>query len=150
MKINKKGQVKLDPNEIRIGNFFIKRDSDQMKITDLNGVFHHSVSRRMPIGIWLEQVWARAYHGEEGPTNTLKVYIATMWSLFSIAPDDEFIQAMLNASNDALKRHPDWYGYKPSDDEAENAEAAQEVKEMTELEQSLKESPDAQDASPSE
>ena len=40
-----------------------------------------------------------------------------------------------------MGRHPDWYGYKPSNDEKENAEAAQEVKEMTELEQSLAQQP---------
>lgn len=138
MKINKKGLVRLEANEIRIGNFFVKRDSDQMKLTDLNGVFHHSVSRRMPIGIWIENQWVRAYHGDEGAINTLKVYISAMWSFFSVAPDDEYIQDVLTVSKSALERHPEWYGYKPSDDEKENEEAATEVREMKEFEESLK------------
>lgn len=139
MRQNKKGQIKLEQNEIRIGNgFFVKRDSDQMKLTDLNGVFHHAVSRRMPIGIWIENQWVRAYHGDEAAINTLKVYISAMWSFFSVAPDDEYIQDVLTVSKSALERHPDWYGYKPSDDEKENADAATEVREMKEFEAEVK------------
>ena len=139
MKISKKtGKVRLEQNEIRVGGFFIKRDDLQMKLTDLNGVFHHAVSRRMPIGIWLENIWARAYHGEEAAIKTLQTYIASMWSLFSVAPDDEFIGDVIQTAKNALERHPDWYGVKVDATEEEDAEAVKEVEEMKEFEQEMK------------
>ena len=143
MKVSKKtGKVKLDANEVRVGNFFVRRDETEMKLTDLNGVFHHSVNRRMPIGIWLENIWARAYNGEEAAINTLKTYVATMWSFFSVAPDDEFIQDTLKAAKDALGRHPNWYGVKPDATDEEDAEAVTQVKEMKDIEEELKEKGD--------
>ena len=139
MKVNKKGVAKLEANEVRVGNFFVKRESDQMKICDLNGVFRHSVSRRMPIGIWLEHVWAGASNADEKCLDTLKVYISTMWSFFSVAPDDEFINEALRIAREALERHPDWYGFNPSDGDEQNRLAAEEVKEMAEFENEVKE-----------
>ena len=139
MKVSKKtGKVRLDANEVRVGNFFIRRDENEMKLTDLNGVFHHSVNRRMPIGIWLENIWARAYNGEESALNSLKTYVATMWSFFSVAPDDDFIKDALKAAKDALGRHPDWYGVKTDATEEEDAQAANEFKEMKEFEEDIK------------
>ena len=143
MKINKKtGKVRLDSNEVRVDNFFIRRDDSDMKISDLSGVFHHSVNRRMPIGIWLENVWARAYNGEEVAVNTLKTYIGVMWSVFSVAPDDEYISAMLDAARSALERHPDWYGVKKDATPEEDAEAVKGVQEMKELEEEVKKGAD--------
>ena len=139
MKISKKtGKIRLEQNEVRVGNFFVRRDDLQMKITDLNGVFHHAVNRRMPIGIWLENIWSRAYHGEEGAVETLQTYIASMWSLFSVAPDNEFITDVIKTAKDALERHPDWYGIKTDATDEENDEAVKEVMEMKEFEEEMK------------
>lgn len=138
MKINKKtGKVRIESNEVRVGNFFVKREENHIKITDLNGVFFHSVHRRMPIGIWLENIWARACNAEEAAINTLKTYIAAMWSLFSVAPDDEYISDVINISKSALERHPDWYGIKNNATEAEDAEAVKSVEEMKEFEKDM-------------
>lgn len=135
MKVSKKtGKVRLDANEVRVGNFFVRRDENEMKLTDLNGVFHHSVHRRMPIGIWLENLWARAMNGEGSAIETLRVYISTMWSFFSVAPDDGFISDALAATRANFERHPDWYGAKVDATEAEDADAVKEVSEMKEFE----------------
>ena len=145
MKINKKtGKIRLEANEVRIGNnFFVKKEGEHIKLYDINGVFFHSAMRTMPIGIWLENQWARAMNGDDvQANNTLMVYISTMWSLFSVAPDDEYIADVLRIAKEALERHPDWYGYNPSDDDKENDEALQEVKEMKEFEQEIKNLPD--------
>ena len=146
MKYSKKtGKVRLEANEVRVGNFFVKREENEIKLTDLNGVFHHSVNRRMPIGIWLENIWSRAYMGEETALVTLKTYIGTMWSLFSVAPDDEFISGLLEICKSALERHPQWYGVNPDAGEEEDRKAAEEVKEMKEFEKELREAKDDAD-----
>lgn len=143
MKYSKKtGKVRLEANEVRVGNFFVRRDDQEIKITDLNGVFHHSVNRRMPIGIWLENIWSRAYLGEETALVTLKTYIGAMWSLFSVAPDDEFISDVLGVCRNALERHPQWYGVKEGATGADDAKALESVKEMKEAEEEIKHLPD--------
>ena len=150
MKVSKKtGRVRLEENEVRVGNFFVMREADHMKICDLNTVFLHRVSRSMPVGIWLENIWARANNGEEASLNTLKTYIATLWSAFSVAPDDEYISDLLNASRAALERHPDWYGVKADATDEEDVEAVKEVKEMKEFEEDVKKLVEKENAEPS-
>ena len=138
MKIKKDGTVKLEKEEIRVGNFFVRREENHMKLTDLNGVFSFRASRMIPVGIWLENIWARAVNGEEVALSTLKTYIATMWSVFSVAPDDDYIGGLLEVAQDALGRHPDWYGIKKEATDEEDAEVLQEVKEMKEFEDDLR------------
>ena len=143
MKISKKtGRIKMDADEVRVGNFFVERDGNYMKIQDLHGVFWFRASRRVPIGIWLENIWARANYGDESAITTLKTYIATMWSVYSVAPDDEFIKDAIQIANDALQRHPDWYGVKNDSTDEEDAAATQEVKEMKEFEEEIRNMPE--------
>ena len=134
MKILKNNKIKLERGETRVGNFFFKIEGDHIKIQDLNGLMSFRVPRkRMAVGVWLENTLNRGAEGEE----TLKAYAATIWTFLALVPDQEALGGILELTKDAMQRHPDWYGYKPSDDEKANAEAAQEVKEMTELEQGL-------------
>lgn len=139
MKTTKDGNVKLEKGEIRVGNFFIRDEgeNEHIKVTDLNSCFSLRVLKRMPLGIWLENVMDIARTDEKG-MDTLKTWIAVMWSVLAVVPDDEFVSVMIREAHNALHRHPDWYGYKASDDEKENEEAAKEVKEMADFEQELK------------
>lgn len=146
MKVTKDGRVKLEFRERRAGNYFFKMENGHIKIQDINGVFSVRVSVRMPIGIWLKSIIEKGAEGEA----TLKTYAAVLWSMLSVAPDDEFVQDIIKSSQSALERHPDWYGFKADASEEENREAEQEGKELAELEKSLKEMPDAPDAAPSE
>lgn len=139
MKTTKDGKVKLDKGEIRIGNFFIRDEgeNEHIKVTDLNSCFTLRVLKRMPLGIWLENVLEMAKEDEKAK-DTLKTWIAVMWSVLAVVPDDEFVSVMIHAAEDALRRHPDWYGYSDTEDEKENEEAAKEVREMADFEQELK------------
>ena len=139
MKTTKNGNVKLEKGEIRIGNFFVKREAEHIRLSDLNGVFTHRVLRRIPLGIWLDNMWEMASKGHEGAMSTLKAYIATMWSFFSVVPDDEYIRGVLDLAHSSLERHPDWYGMKKDATEEEDAEAAKEVREMKEFEEKVRE-----------
>ena len=145
MKVSKKGAVKLESGEIRVGNFFIKREEAHMKIQDLNGVFSFRADRRMAIGIWLENMWDGA-RGDENAVNTLKTYIATMWTLFSVVPDDGYVSDALTMADAALNRHPEWYGIRKDATPEEDAEAADEVKGVKQFEEELKNMSDGLDA----
>ena len=139
MKVSKKtGKVKLEANEVRVGNFFVCREENHMKIQDLNGVFHVRVMRQVAIGIWLENMWSRAVNGDEGAINTLKTYIATMWSVYSVVPDDGFITDALRSAKDSLGRHPEWYGIKADVTAEEDADALEEMEGVSEFEGDVK------------
>lgn len=139
MKTTKTGKIKLEAGEVRIGNFFIKDegvgdDFAHIRIKDLNSTISHRVLKRMPIGIWLNNMLRR---GDEGAEESLKAYIAVMWSLFSLVPDDELMQDLIDNTEAALQRHPDWYGVKPSD-EGRDAEDLKAVEEMRAFEDDVK------------
>lgn len=142
MKVTKKGIVKLEKDEVRVGNFFVKREDDHIKISDLNDVFSFRASRKMAIGIWLENTWLRAMRGEDVGLDNLKTFIATKWTESSIVPDDEYIAEILRISQEALNRHPEWYGIKADASDEEHEQAAEEVKGMKEFEQAIKNLPD--------
>ena len=140
MKVGKDGNVKLEKGEVRIGNFFVKLESetDHIKIKDLNSCFSFRVWTRLPIGIWLSNMYDGAISGKKGAIETLKVYISTMWSVFSVAPDDEYIEDAIGMAKSALERHPDWYGVKNDATPEEEADALEEVREMAEFEDGMR------------
>lgn len=142
MKVNRKGEPVVEKGEVRIGNYFIKDEAPgdwwgHIKIQDLNSAFVHRVWKRLPIGIWLTNMLSR---GEEAH-GSIKTYVAVMWSLFSVVPDEELMLTLLDATKDALSRHPDWYGAEkePVSDEEdgkivegerEKAEFIEQVKDL--------------------
>ena len=140
MKVGKDGNVKLEKGEVHIGNFFVKLESetDHIKIKDLNSCFSFRVWTRLPIGIWLSNMYDGAISGNKGAIETLKVYISTMWSVFSVAPDDEYIKDAIGMAKSALERHPDWYGVKNDATPEEEADALEEVREMAEFEDGMR------------
>ena len=134
MRVNKDGKVRLEKGEIRVGNFFVRDEGDNGYISaiDLNSCFKIRIQKRMPLGIWLGNI---VETGEAGHS-TIKTWVAVMWSLLSVVPDDQFVKELMTSTNDALNRHPDWYGFDPN---GNDDEAANEVREMVEFEQAAKE-----------
>ena len=131
MKYNAKtGRVKLEAGEIRIGNFFFKDeapgdDFGHIKVSDLNSTITHRVMKRMPVGIWMLHHIGKVKEGSGDSEATLQTFVAVMWSVFSVVPDDAFIQDMIDATKENFERHPEWYGGKPAlakrDDEGDLA-----------------------------
>ena len=142
MKVTKKGLLKLDAKDTRVGNFVFTEEPGHIKVQDINSVYCVRVSKRMALGIWLENILGM---GEKGH-DTLKTWVATLWSVLSPAPDDGYVQDLLTAADSALNRHPEWYGIKKDATEEEDAEAAQEVKEMAEFEEEVKKLTEKEDS----
>lgn len=139
MKTTKDGKIKLEKGEVRIGNFFFRDEgeNEHIRVTDLNSCFTIRVLKRMPLGIWLDNMIDLSKVDVNGG-NTLKTWAAVMWSLLSVVPDDEFVKEIIRSTEDALNRHPEWYGYdKNGDDE----EAIQDMKEMSGLDEKRNENP---------
>lgn len=120
--INKNGKIKLEKGDIRIGNFVLSVEEQHIKVQDLNKFFTLRFHKRMPVGIWLDSLIKRGDAGKD----SLKTYIAVLWSVLSVAPDNEYMQDLIKAAQAGLARHPDWYGKKENGDGQEVPDDGQE------------------------
>lgn len=136
MKTTKEGKIKLEKGEVRVGNFFFRDEgeNEHIRVTDLNTCFTIRILKRMPLGIWLDNMMDLSRTDAKG-VETLKTWAAVMWSLLAVVPDDQFVLELVKSTDDSLNRHPDWYGY---DKDANDDEAIQEVKEMKEFEEEIR------------
>lgn len=142
MKLGKSGP-KLEKGEIRIGNFFIKEETEHIKVTDLNAVFSLRVRKRIPAGIFIAQSVEAIRRGEDGHEKGMGNYLAVLWALMSTVPDMEFLETAYTACEDCMKRHPELYGLKKGEPtEEEQQEAEKEIKEMMDFEEELKKMPE--------
>lgn len=135
MKI-KNGKAHLEKGEVRIGNFFVKEESEHVKVTDLNAVFSFRVRKAIPVGMFIYQSLEAIRKGEDGHAKGMGNYLAVLWSLMSTVPDGEFLETAYHACEDCMKRHPEVYGLKagePTEEEQQKAES--EVKEMMQFEE---------------
>ena len=113
MKIRRNNTVKLEGREIRINNFCIKKEPGYIKIADVGGVFTHRVNTRIPVGAWLDAAYQKAVKGDEAAKKTIGVYASVLWSASAVVPDEEWCDATMIVTEDALGRHPEWYGKEP-------------------------------------
>lgn len=134
MKVTKSGKLKLDAKDTRVGNFVFTDELEHVKVQDLGSTFVLRVGKRMPLGIWLANILGM---GEKG-NDTLHTWVATLFSALSPAPDNDYIVDLLKAADSAIHRHPDWYGIKEDATDAEHDDALNEVKEMKQFEEEVK------------
>lgn len=111
MKV-KDGKIKLEKNDYRVDNFVLSVEKQHIKVQDLNQCFTLRFLKRMPIGIWLDSLIKR---GDEG-VDSLKTYIAVIWSSLSPVPDSEYMQSLIDSAKACIGRHPEWYGKKEGGD----------------------------------
>lgn len=134
MKIKKDGNVWLDEKDTRVGNFVFTSEEEHVKAQDIGRMFVVRLSKKLPIGIWLSNIIGMASDG----LVTLKTWVATIWTVLSVVPDNEYIQDLLNAAEACLNRHKDWYGIKDNPTDEDDAKAVEEMKEMSEFEEDVK------------
>lgn len=122
MKVSKKtGKRKFGSKELLVDNrHLVRREFEHMNLSDFNFVFQVRVSRRTVSGAWLENMWERAKNGEDAALKTLRTYVATLWSILTVIPDDVLIAETLEAVDGALDRHKDWYGLNDAAEEKED------------------------------
>ena len=133
------GKLKLDKSEKRIGNFVIKNEESHMKVFVINSVFTHRADKRVPVGMFLSQCFD-ALDADESTGKGLGNWLAVIFTAFSVVPDVEWLNAVMEASEACMKRHPEAYGMKsgePTDEDDERA--LHEVEGMKEFEDKVKE-----------
>ena len=135
------GKLKLAANERRLGNFVIKLEENHVKLSDINSLFTHRVARGIPVGQFLEMAY-KDIRKDEAKAKGVGNWIAVMFTVFSVIPDVEFLEAVFEASRACMERHPEAYGAPVGDvSDEEDAKIIQEVKEMKEFEEDFKKLP---------
>lgn len=146
MKIFKDGKFKLDHNEKRVGNnMVIRDDGTHMKVMDIGQVFTHRANKRTPVGMFMEDCFAKL-GTDESTGKGLANWLAVIFTVFSVVPDIEFLEKVMDASQECMKRHPEAYGY-PAEEftDEEDAKIIQEERELAEFEEEVKRAKDGDD-----
>lgn len=132
-----RGKIKLDERDKRFGNFVIQLEPNFVKVCDISQLFTYRVRRTIAAGKFLEAIYNE--FDEEGMQNTLKNYIAVLWSCFATVPDGIFLETVYKAAKECIERHPDVYGVpKLEHTEEEDAAALKTQEELHELEEAVK------------
>lgn len=105
MKVDKKGEIKLDRWEVRAGNFVMRYESDgHLRVGDLGGYVSFRVSDLIAKGEMLRIVWEQAKNGTEQEKARALVYLEKIavvtFNYLSCVPD----QALLDEVNEAVVR----------------------------------------------
>lgn len=127
MKV-KKGKVKLEKGDRRVGNFVYSREKAHVKLQDIGGLFSFRVGEQLLAGQMLMSVL------DDGGENFLGNYAAVMYNTICCVPDVEFLTALQGAVRDCLNRHKDLYGLKDDLTEEEDAKILREEVELAEAE----------------
>ena len=124
----KKGRVRLQAGDVRVGNFVYHAERGHYKLTDINGVFSVRVSGYTPVGMMMRA----ALDDPAGNEVFLHNYAAVIYNALSCVPDMEFLGAVNGAAVADVGRHRDMYGVEADVSEEADAGILQEERELDE------------------
>ena len=127
MKV-KRGKVKLEKGDRRVGNFVYHRESGHYKLQDIGGVMSIRVSNVLLAGRMISEVF------DDGGENFLANYATTMYNVIGCVPDVEYLTALHKCAVDCINRHKDLYGVKDDISAEEDAVILREERELAEAE----------------
>ena len=146
MRILKDNKLRLDKNERRIGNFVIRDEDHHVKVMDINQVFTHRADKRTPVGLFLKGCFD-ALDSDESTGRGLGNWLAVIFTAFSVVPDVQWLDEVMNASEACMRRHPEAYGLPDQDvSDERDAEIIQEERELSQFEEEVRNLPDDAEA----
>jgi len=128
MKVTKKGKVKLETGDRRVGNFVYHREKAHYKLQDIGGLFSLRVSNALLAGVMISEVM------DDGGENFLGNYAATMYNVLCCVPDAELMAELNKSVVACVNRHKDLYGVKDDITAEEDAKILKEELELHEAE----------------
>lgn len=134
MKITKKGKVRLDRDDVRVGNFVLHTERDHYKIEDISRVFSVRACSTTTIGMLFRAVVENIKAGDEGSRAFLHDYCAVMFNILSVAPDHDFLAELQKSAVACLERHKDMYGIRDDLGKEEDERILKEEVELAEAE----------------
>ena len=127
MKLNKKGQIRLQRGDYRVGNFIFHEEPEHIKCMDISGLVSWRVSADTSVGMLIKMGIKEKHDG------WLKGYAASIFSQLCVVPDVPFLVKHAELINAQTAAHPEYYGKPlPTDGKAEDDKILQEEKELQE------------------
>lgn len=127
MKLNKKGQIRLQRGDYRVGNFIFHEEPEHIKCMDISGLVSWRVSADTSVGMLIKMGIKEKHDG------WLKGYAASIFSQLCVVPDVPFLVKHAELINAQTAAHPEYYGKPlPTDDKSEDDKILQEEKELQE------------------
>lgn len=125
MKTNRKGQIRLQTGDYRVGNFVFRREPSYILVVATSGIVSWRVSLDLSVGMLLLQA-IKEHHD-----NWLRTYAASTFSQLCVVPDSDFFAKHATIVNAQVEAHPEYYGkQKPTDDKATDDKILQEEREL--------------------
>lgn len=149
MKIGKNGEPLCEKGEVRVGNFFVKVESDGMvKMMDLSGLLRHRISAGLPIGALLVDAVDKALAGEGKAGDFLHLYSSLVYLFSTVVPmvttdgegkvDYNFWEEAHAFLQRAADKSKELYGVKDDPTPEDEKETIGGLKDAVALEEELK------------
>lgn len=136
MKTNKKGVIKLQTGDYRVGNFVFHSEPKFVKVMPVSAIVSWRISTASPAGI-LVQTAIKEKHD-----NWLSAYATAVFSQLCVIPDQEFFTRHAELINAQVQNHPEHYGKTaPTDDKKTDDDILQEERELQEQLENTPEKP---------
>ena len=132
MKVTKKGQVKLEKGDRRVGNFVYHREKAHYKLQDIGEL----ISVRLSYGLMAGRMIAEVM--DDGGENFLHNYAASLYNVLGCVPDVEFLGALNKCVRECINRHKELYGIKDDLTDEEDAVILKEEQELHEAEEEVR------------
>jgi len=136
MKI-KNGKVKLEPGDVRVGNFVYSQIGDRVMLSDISGVFTMGLDKDMTFaGQMLFKIYGMAKAGDKGSLHYLATYAAIMMNVCSVVPVEKPEFSWFGRLNAVCEEGYEYmkgiYGIKDDISDEDDRKMLNEVKDMEE------------------
>lgn len=127
MKTNRKGKIRLQRGDYRVGNFVFHEENGYIKAMAVSGIASWRISADTSIGMLVGQAMKEHYD------NWLTNYAACVLSHLCIVPDTPFFEKHSALINHQVEQHPEYYGKEqPTDDKEADDKILKEEQELQE------------------
>lgn len=127
MKTDRKGKIRLEKSDYRVGNFVFHLEPNHIKVMAISGM----ISWRIAIDTAIGDLVATGIKQKQD--RWLGLYAAANFSQLCVVPNSDFFTKHAELINAQVNEHPQFYGKeKPTDDKAEDDRILQEEKELQE------------------
>lgn len=127
MKTDRKGRIRLQGGDYRVGNFIFHEEPEHIKCMDISGLVSWRVSTETAVGMLVQMAIKEKHDG------WLKGYAASIFSQLCVVPDVPFFVKHAELINAQTEAHPEYYGkLKPTDDKEADDKVLEEEKQLQE------------------
>ncbi len=127
MKTDRKGRIRLERGDYRVGNFVFHHEPNHIKVMAISGMTSWRVSLDTAVGMLV------AEGIKQKKDRWLGIYAACNFSQLCVVPDPDFLAKHAELVNAQTEAHPEFYGKeKPTEDKAADDAILKEEKELQE------------------